>query len=234
MMVRMRLQRIIRFAALLALVTALATGLAVLNGSESVSAAGWAIISRFVVVLMFGGLGLIVAHESHIRGSIVITSEEWMSTVRDVMNWGILPGLVLGVINYFFFFAYRYSPFVAPRFREMNSYYDSFILSLNSGLTEEVVFRLFFLSCLLFSFRQLYERLRPMWPSLVGILPIALALVSSSLLFALDHNLAGFTAAFFGGMLLGWIYIRSGIESAIAAHFAANFLFYSASYVLKV
>ena len=231
MMVGMRLQRIIRFSALLALVTAMATGLSVINNNDNASAAGWAIISRFVVVLMFGGLGLIVAHESHIRGSLWITSEEWTSTLRDVLNWGILPGLVLGVINYFFFFAYRYSPFVTPRIRNMHSFYDSFILSLDSGLVEEVVFRLFFLSCLLFSFRHLYARLRPMWPSLVAILPIALALVSSSLLFALAHTFVGFTAAFFGGMLLGWIYLRSGIESAIAAHFAANFLFFSASYL---
>ena len=230
-MVGMRLQRIIRFSALLALVTALASGLSAVHTSENPSVAGWAIISRFVVVLMFGGLGLIVAHESHIRGSIVMTSEEWTSSVRDVVNWGLLPGLVLGVINYFFFFAYRYSPFVAPRFRNMHSFYDSFLLSLNSGLVEEVVFRLFFLSCLLFSFRQLYSRLKPMWPAVVAVLPIALALVSSSLLFALEHNVVSFTAAFFGGMLLGWIYIRSGIESAIAAHFAANFLFYSASYL---
>jgi len=32
-------------------------------------------------------------------------------------------------------------------------------------------------------------------------------------------------------MLLGLIYIQSGIESAIAAHFCANFLFFSASYL---
>jgi hypothetical protein len=231
MMDGMRLQRIVRFSALLALITALATGLSVINGTDNASSAGWAIISRFVVVLMFGGLGLMVAHESHLRGSVLMTSEEWPATLRDILNWGILPGLVLGIINYFFFFAYRYSPFVAPRFRNIHSFYDSFILSLDSGLAEEVVFRLFFLSCLLFSFRHLYARLRPVWPSLVSVLPIVLALVSSSLLFALEHNLSSFTAAFFGGMLLGWIYLRSGIESAIAAHFAANFLFFSASYL---
>ena len=209
----------------------MATGLSVINNHDNASTGGWAIISRFVVVLMFGGLGLIVAHESHIRGSVLMTAEEWTSTVRDVVDWGVLPGLVLGVINYFFFFAYRYSPFVTPRIRNMHSVYDSFILSLDSGLVEEVVYRLFFLSCLLLSFRQLYARLRPVWPSVVRILPIVLALVLSSLLFALRHNVPGFTAAFFGGMLLGWIYLRSGIESAIAAHFAANFLFFSASYL---
>ena len=45
------------------------------------------------------------------------------------------------------------------------------------------------------------------------------------------YTVYGFTAAFFGGILLGLIYIQSGIESAIAAHFCANFLFFSASYL---
>ena len=34
------------------------------------------------------------------------------------------------------------------------------------------------------------------------------AVVLSSLLFAMAHNIYGFTAAFFGGMLLGLIYIQ--------------------------
>jgi membrane protease YdiL (CAAX protease family) len=98
-------------------------------------------------------------------------------------------------------------------------------------MLEEVLFRLFILSCFLFSFRQLYARLAPVWPSLVAILPKALSVVLSSLLFAMLHTVYGFTAAFFGGMLLGLIYIHSGIESAIAAHFSANFLFFSAVYL---
>ena len=126
---------------------------------------------------------------------------------------------------------YRYSPLVASRIRDMKSVYDSFIISLDSGMAEEIVYRLFILSCFLFSFRHLYSRIAPIWPGVVSILPKALSVVLSSLLFAMVHNVYGFTAAFFGGMLLGLIYIQSGIESAIAAHFCANFLFFSASYL---
>ena len=191
----------------------------------------WAMISRFVAVLVFGGFGLAVARQSQIRGSLFVTSEEWTMTLRDLLNYGVLPGLVLGLINYLFFFAYRYSPYVTPRIREMSNVYDSFIISLDSGLWEEVVFRLFIMSCFLFSFRHLYSNLKPVWPSAVEVIPVALSLVLSSLLFAMVHNVYGFTAAFFGGVLLGLIYVRSGIESAIAAHFFANFLFFSASYL---
>jgi CAAX prenyl protease-like protein len=230
-MVGMRLQKIMGITVVLAVLTAAAAGLSALNAQKSVASPTWTIISRFVVVLVFGSFGLAVARESELQGSLFIGFEDWSLTVRDIVNYGVLPGLVLGLINYFFFFTYRYSPLVVPRIRDMQSVYDSFVVSLDTGMIEEVLFRLFILSCFLFSFRYLYSRLAPLWPSVVAILPKALAVVLSSLLFAMAHNIYGFTAAFFGGMLLGLIYIQSGIESAIAAHFCANFLFFSASYL---
>jgi hypothetical protein len=231
-MVGMRLQKIMGIAVVLALLTALAAGLSVLNSrSAAVGSPTWVMISRFVVVLVFGSFGLAVARESQLQGSLFIGFEDWSLTLRDIINYGVLPGLVLGLINYFFFFTYRYSPLVVPRIRNMHSIYDSFLVSLDSGMAEEIVYRLFILSCFLFSFRHLYARLAKLWPGVVAILPKALSVVLSSLLFAMVHNIYGFTAAFFGGILLGLIYIQSGIESAIAAHFFANFLFFSASYL---
>jgi membrane protease YdiL (CAAX protease family) len=180
---------------------------------------------------VFGSFGLAVARESQLKGSLFMGFEDWSLTLRDIVNRGVLPGLVLGLINYLFFFTYRYSPMVEPRIRDMKSFYDSFVISLASGTTEEIVYRLFILSCFLFSFRHLYSKLAEQWPGVVAILPKALSIVLSSLLFAMVHNVYGFTAAFFGGVLLGLIYIQGGIESAIAAHFCANFLFFSAAYL---
>jgi hypothetical protein len=231
MMVSMRLQKIMAVTVALALLTAMAAGLSVLNTRNSVASPTWTMISRFIVILVFGTFGLAVAQESQLQGSLLINVEEWSLTIRDIINYGVLPGLVLGLINYFFFFTYRYSPLVASRIRDMKSIYDSFIISLDSGMAEEVVYRLFILSCFLFSFRHLYSRIAPLWPGAVAILPKAMSVVLSSLLFAMVHNIYGFTAAFFGGVLLGLIYIQGGIESAIAAHFCANFLFFSASYL---
>jgi hypothetical protein len=231
MMVGMRLQKIMGITVVLALLTAVAAGLSVLNSHESGISPTWAMISRFVEAFLLVGLGLPVARESQLQGSLFAGFEDWTLTVRDIINYGVLPGLVLGLINYFFFFTYRYSPLVVPRIREMHSIYDSFVVSFESGVIEEILFRLFILSCFLFCFRQLYSRLAGLWPNVIAILPRALAVVLSSLLFAMVHNVYGFTAAFFGGVLLGLIYMQSGIESAIAAHFCANFLFFSASYL---
>jgi hypothetical protein len=230
-MVSMRLQQIVRFSVVLALLTALAGGLSVVNAQTSSVFPTWTIISRFLIVLVFGAFGLSVARASQLRGSLIITSEEWPLTLRDFFNFGVLPGLVLGLINYFFFFTYRDSPDVLPRIREIHNVYDSFILSLDTGMAEETIYRLFILSCLFFTFRHMYVRLKPMWPAAVAILPVVLALVLSSLLFAMAHDFYAFTGAFFGGILLGLIYLKSGIEGAIAAHVLANFLFFTASYL---
>ena len=230
-MVSMRLPKIVSFSVVLALLTAIASGLSVLNSHNPAASPAWTMISRFVVVLVFGAFGLGVAQACDLKGSLLVTSEEWSFRIRDFVNFGVLPGAILGLINFFFFFSYRYSPAVRPNIREMKSYYDAFIVSLNSGLAEETICRLFIMSCFLFAFRNLYARLKPIWPSVVAILPVALALVVSSLLFAMIHDLYAFTAAFFGGMFLGVIYLKSGIEGAIAAHFIADFVFFSAAYL---
>src|SRR5438094_1343201 len=162
MMVGMRLQKIMGITVVLALLTAVAAGLSVLNARNSVDSPTWTMISRFVVVLVFGSFGLAVARESQLQGSVFMSVEEWSLTIRDIINNGVLPGLVLGLISYFFFFTYRYSPLVAARIRDMKSFYDSFLISLDSGMDEGVVYRLVSLPRFLFSFRHLYSRVTPL------------------------------------------------------------------------
>ena len=107
----MRLRKSGVFLIVLALLTAAVAALS--------SRDGWEGITRFVVILVFGAMGLFIADRSQIKGSLIIASEDTASTIRDVLNFGILPGLVLGLINYLFFFAYRYSPYVHPRIRNI-------------------------------------------------------------------------------------------------------------------
>ncbi len=230
-MIAMSSRKVLGFCAALAI---LAGGSAVLSEvnheSGSTSLIG-TMLSRFVVVMAFGTFGMYAAQESNLRGSILLTSDETGNTFRELVNYGVLPGVVLGLINYLFFFTYRYSSFVVPRIREMDDLYDSFIVSLDTGIVEEVLYRLFIMSCLLFLFQHLYRKIKPIQPVLVSILPRAMALVLTSLLFAMAHNIYGFTAAFVGGMFLGLIFFKGGIESAVAAHFVANFFFFSVSYL---
>ena len=86
MMGSVRVQKIMGVTVVLALLTAMAGGLAVLNTRNSAVSPTWTMISRFVVVLVFGSFGLAVARESQLQGSVFMSVEEWSLTVRDIIN----------------------------------------------------------------------------------------------------------------------------------------------------
>jgi membrane protease YdiL (CAAX protease family) len=190
----------------------------------------WTIVERFVVTLVFGALGLFMAEASRLKGSLIVATSNIATIAREVTVYGLLSGLVLGLVNYYFFFTWRYSPLVLPRIRNLDNVYDSFILSLEIALTEEVIYRLFFLSCILYTVRFIYNRWAAVRTSTVT--SISIALTASSLIFAFAHRSPySFTAALFGGIVLGLLFLWKGVETAIAAHFAADFLFFSLSYL---
>jgi len=213
----------------------IAAGLAVLAETNSQTGASnlfWVMIARLAEVMLLAVFGMFAAQGSNMAGSVIMTAQDWRARVQEIINYGILPGCVLGLLNYLFFFYERYSPFVNERIREMSKVYDVLLVSLDTAVSEEIIYRLFVLSCLVFLFRHLYRGIRHVQPKLVSVLPGTMGIVLSSLLFAIAHSVAGFAAAFAGGIILGFIYYRSGVESAIVAHFAANFLFFSASYLV--
>src|SRR3954468_18661806 len=112
MMRVMQLRKSGVFLIFLAVLTAAVAGLSTIGSGNPGVTAGWAATQRFVVVFVFAAMGLFIADKSQIHGSVIIASDDTATTIRDIVNFGILPGLVLGLINYFFFFAYRYSPYV--------------------------------------------------------------------------------------------------------------------------
>ena len=232
MMVTMTPKAVFLFCAPLACTSA---GLAVLAETNSQTGASnllWIMIARLAEVMLLAVFGMFAAQGSNMRGSVIMTAKGWRPRVQDILNYGVLPGFVLGFLNYLFFFYERYSPLVNERIREMDRVYDVLLVSLDTAVFEEVIYRLFVMSCLVFLFRHLYRGLRHVQPKLDSVLPPTMGIVLSSLGFAIAHSVAGFTAAFAGGIILGFIYFRSGVESAIAAHFAANFLFFGAAYLV--
>ena len=221
-------------AAFCIVLAGLAAGTAVLseiNSGQGSEPLFWVMLSRFGIVVIFAAFGIYAARESRIRGSIILTASDPRAAFQDLLNYGILPGVMIGLINYLFFFINRYSARVDPRIRGMENIYDSLLVSFDASVFEEVVYRLFIMSSLMFLIQHLYQGIKPVWPVLVSVLPWVMALVLSSLLFAVAHNVYGFTGAFCGGLILGFIFMKSGIESTIAAHCVANFLFFSMSYL---
>ena len=101
--VSMRPRKIAVFSLALASVSALAAGLSAMNDAETGASLAGVMIDRFLVILAFGAFGLMASYESQLRGSLIVTEDEWSITIRDAINFGVLPGLVLGLINYLFF-----------------------------------------------------------------------------------------------------------------------------------
>ena len=227
----MNSKAVIAFCIALAGLAAGTGALSEINSEQGSDPLLWVMVSRFGIVAVFAAFGIYAARESRMRASIILTADDPRAAFQDLLNYGILPGFMIGLINYLFFFFNRYSPRIAPRIRGMEDVYDSFLVSLDTSIFEEVVYRLFIMSCLMFLIQHLYQGIKPVWPVVVSVLPRTMALVLSSLLFAVAHNVYGFTGAFCGGLMLGFIFMKSGIESAIAAHFVANFLFFSVSYL---
>ena len=231
MMFAMNRNSVVGFCTGLAGIAAGTAVLSEINTEQGPGSLLWVMVSRFGMVAVFAAFGIYAARESRMRGSLILTADEPRSVFQDLLNYGILPGFMIGLINYLFFFINRYSPMISARIRGMDDVYDAFLVSFDASVFEEVVYRLFIMSCLMYLIQHLYQNIKPVWPVLASVIPQAMALVLSSLLFAVAHNVYGFTGAFSGGLVLGFIFMKSGIESAIAAHFVANFLFFSVSYL---
>jgi branched-subunit amino acid ABC-type transport system permease component len=82
MMVGMRLQKIMGITVVLALLTAVAAGLSVLNARNSVASPTWTMISRFVVVLVFGSFGWRLRRKASFKGSLFIGLKTGVSPSR--------------------------------------------------------------------------------------------------------------------------------------------------------
>src|SRR5437016_9405735 len=95
------IQRILVFSTVLALATAAVAGLSAVHSGAPLQTVAWQAVSRFVVVQVYGFFGLFMARDSGIEGSLLIGNKDWADDVRGIVNWGVLPGLVIGVINYF-------------------------------------------------------------------------------------------------------------------------------------
>jgi hypothetical protein len=221
---------VVSFAVILSVLAGSVGVLAEISHQTQSSGLLWVMIARLAEVLFLALFGVYAAQGGGLRGSVVLTAEDGREVFLRVFNYGVLPGIVLGLVNHLFFFYGRYSPFVQERVRSIDTIWDVLVVSADTSILEEVTYRLFLLSCLLFLLQHLYRSLR-VGPVLEAQLPRALAIFLSSLLFAFAHTVSGFTAALVGGILLGIIYLMSGVESAVAAHFSANLFFFSASYL---
>jgi membrane protease YdiL (CAAX protease family) len=144
-----------------------------------------------------------------------------------------LGAILGGVLLFVLIYAARFEPALAARLRARAGapLWMPFVLALESSILEELFFRLFLMSGLVWLFSRAWRN-----PPGDHAPNIGMALFLSSFAFAAAHvpawlaathanvPLIGGVLALNGlaGLVLGILYWRKGIEAAIFAHFAAD------------
>lgn len=173
-----------------------------------------------VVCGLAGVAGTIAALRCGLRPALALARPGPAAVCRALVE-ATAWGLALGLANLAMIKLYRQIiplPPWAVALQERASATTVVLISAQAGLVEETVFRLLALPVLLWVLRQLlagrHERV-----SVVG------ALLLSALLFVAMHGRLPpgyWVYATGGGVLLGFLFLRHGIEAPMVAHFLAD------------
>ena len=133
------------------------------------------------------------------------------------------------------------APFRPSLVYDLDSHLKVFALSARAAFVEETMFRLFAITFFVSLGMRLYgwrprfgfDSNKPSPEPAVQRPPrrlVLIALIASALLFGMSHSANPVAAAAFG-LLLGVVYLRSGWEGAVTAHFLGNYLLFAGIYL---
>jgi membrane protease YdiL (CAAX protease family) len=175
-------------------------------------------------------MGLIFAEKTSLEVFLLRRQGSWRQKGLMLLLFGLIPGAIVGLTYHHLFFQYRFSPRVPLRIRAIQTHYDSFIVSFRAGVTEELVFRFLLMTAFFYILKRVFSPLAVQGFNTARWIPFLFSLLLSSLLFGFVHGAYGFMIAFLAGLVLGILYFRAGLESAILAHFVADLVFFSMTY----
>src|SRR5437867_3886465 len=176
-------------------------------------------------------LALVFAEKTPLECFLIRRETAWSMKGLLLLGFGLIPGGVMAITYHRLFAPYRFSSRVPVRIRAIENHYDTFLLSLRAAVTEELVFRFLLLTAFFYILKKIF---RPLIDEGFGItqwIPFLFSLLLSSLLFGVVHGTYGFMIAFLAGIGLGIVYFKAGLESAILAHFLADFFFFNMTYL---
>ncbi len=220
-----------RYAAILGLLASFSQCLSDLNLHKSQAWPWWEFLRLFCLYAPCAFMGAVFALKTGLEPFLANRPSAWLGKGRQLMIFGVVPGAAIGLSFYRMFAHFRFSPRIPHYLREMDSFYDSFVLSLRAAVTEEVVFRFFLLTAFYYILTRMLQPLRDRGWTRLGWLAVLGSILLSAWLFGLIHGSFGFTTAFLAGVVFGGIFWRAGFESALVSHFVADFIFFNLTYV---
>lgn len=158
----------------------------------------------------------------------------------QLLSYGGLGGAAIAAANGALYGSRATAPLQPPRFiaEHLETVWGTLLLAARAALLEETFFRLFAIPFLAAVSMRLLQGWRPRFPferhddapTPVPTAVVVVAVALSAALFGLAHPYSP-VPAFAFGLVLGWIYLRGGWESAVLAHFLANVLVFAAFYL---
>lgn len=182
----------------------------------------WQVFIMYFLLCFFTALAGLVICDKLNFGGIKVRNRSNLSFVTNIVLFTVVLATVNSIILVQFADSYN-----LPRWtRNINSLFQTFSYSLQTGLTEETIFRLYLLPLVawMISFFECRVSGR-----LLGwdILPILV----STIVFGLVHG-SGFIYAGVSGLVFGILFIRAGWLPCVIVHFLVDFISFSLAFVI--
>lgn len=165
-------------------------------------------LNDFLIIAVTGCLGVAFAGKSKLP--------VWTAKISENKkhNLGIiLLGFIAIAVNTIIFINSQQQALeVSPWLNQLTPL-SALIISIRAALTEEIIFRLFFISAIMLFINKFMSSTK---------VPLILGVIIASVIFGSIHP--GFLLAFVYGVVLSYIYINSGLIMVFIIHFFADFI----------
>jgi len=151
---------------------------------------------------------------------------EYLKSILGIsIGMGVLAGVLIIILSFLFTSSFPVGEITVPLWK-------SFLASFYGGIGEEILFRLFLMTLIVWIFFKIKKTVEGK-PSTIGIW---LAIVIAAVLFGIGHlpvtgTITTITPVVvvraillnsIGGIIFGWLYWKKGLESAMISHFSAD------------
>jgi len=150
------LKKLLSIALAMGLAAAVVNTLADINASRTESYDWLEFLQNLSLYASCSLLGLIFVEKTSLEVFLLRRRVSWGQKGFMLFSFGLLPGALVGITYHHLFFQYRFTSRVPLRVRAIHSHYDSLILSLRAGVTEELVFRLLLMTAFFYILRRVF------------------------------------------------------------------------------
>ncbi len=161
-----------------------------------------------VVLLASGSFGLVLADKLNLF--VYYPSKEFIKSSFKMVFLILFLGLLLIATNEISWILYNKSG-VLPAWAEKLDFNTAILISTRAAIYEEILFRLFLITALIYFLKNIISYRKSVFMSVFV----------SAFIFSVSFH-SGSTISFASGLLLGFVYLNTGIIPAILLHFMAD------------